>query len=279
MTTPGSYDASIMNVDLDKELQRLHLQVLLSWKKEARTLGWFGLNDQMSVLELGSGPGFYTEQLLNLLPNSQITALEIDPVLVKQSQQYLQNKADHRLQIIEASVMETGLPDNSFDFVIARLVLEHISNPPGAFKEALRVLKPGGKLVIIGGDRNMMMLIDPLFPEFDLINEKAAQFQINRGGDPFLGRKLWRILQTAGFENLDLETIAYHSDDVGIEAISEQFQPEHFLHLASLGMLSAQEAENTIAAMNKFLNSENPFILILGFMACGQKPYLNLAEN
>ena len=35
----------------------------------------------MNVLEAGSGPGFFTEKLLELLPNSSVTALEIDPVL------------------------------------------------------------------------------------------------------------------------------------------------------------------------------------------------------
>ena len=85
MATSGSYDASDAHRDFDSEVARLRTQVLLSWKKEARTLAWFGMQDGMSVLELGSGPGFVTEQLLEMLPGSQVTTLEIDPELISKA--------------------------------------------------------------------------------------------------------------------------------------------------------------------------------------------------
>ena len=55
------YKASEMNESLEKEIERLRGQVMWSWEKEARNLGWFGLHDGMSILELGSGPGFVTD--------------------------------------------------------------------------------------------------------------------------------------------------------------------------------------------------------------------------
>jgi protein-L-isoaspartate O-methyltransferase len=65
MAAEGSYQASTYNLELDAEIQRLKGQVLLSWEKEARNLTWFGLADGMKVLEAGSGPGFFTEKLLD----------------------------------------------------------------------------------------------------------------------------------------------------------------------------------------------------------------------
>ena len=38
MMIPGSYNASNVHRDIDREIQRLYTQVLLSWDKEARTL-------------------------------------------------------------------------------------------------------------------------------------------------------------------------------------------------------------------------------------------------
>ena len=92
MTAEGSYKASTYNLELETEIQRLKAQVILSWEKEARTLNWFGLTDGMNVLEAGSGPGFFTEKLLELLPNSLLTAVEIDPVLHEKAVGYLQDK-------------------------------------------------------------------------------------------------------------------------------------------------------------------------------------------
>ena len=54
----SAYDASSQPIGLDKEVERLRGQALVVWEKEARNLAWLGLRDGMSILELGSGPGF-----------------------------------------------------------------------------------------------------------------------------------------------------------------------------------------------------------------------------
>lgn len=276
MTTSSSYDASTANCDLDSELQRLQAQALLSWEKEARTLTWFGLQNGMSILELGSGPGFITEQLLNLLPNSSLTAVEIDPVLLKRAKQYLRGKASDRLRIIEASVMDNKLPDNSFDFAVARFLFQHLSNPVEVVKEVLRILKPGGKLVIIDTDDDIFGIIDPPIPELpiQLFMEKGRQLQAAQGGNRLIGRRLWRILKAAGFQNLDLEVVTCHSDALGIDAFLPQLNPERLLPLVEIGVISEQELEGARASYKKFLALPNPFMLMLLLMACGEKPQL-----
>jgi SAM-dependent methyltransferase len=47
----------------------------------------------------------------------------------------------------------TGIPDNAFDFVISAHVIEHLEDPIGAIKNSLRVLKPGGILLLVVPDR------------------------------------------------------------------------------------------------------------------------------
>ena len=61
--SPAAVRAAAATAD-EAEVKRLASQARGGWGKEARTLSWFGLQDGMSVLELGSGPGFITEQLL-----------------------------------------------------------------------------------------------------------------------------------------------------------------------------------------------------------------------
>ena len=61
------------------ELHRLEAQV--GQAGAARLLTQAGLRDAMSVLEVGSGPGFLTARLLALLPTARITALEVSPEL------------------------------------------------------------------------------------------------------------------------------------------------------------------------------------------------------
>src|SRR5207253_3352148 len=102
--------ASEMAIGLDKELERLRSQALITWDKEARNLRWWGLQDGMSVLELGSGPGFVTEQLLNLVPNGSVVALEIDPVLIEKAENYLRPRDSTNWKIVPGNVMGMNFP-------------------------------------------------------------------------------------------------------------------------------------------------------------------------
>src|SRR4029077_8360198 len=157
----SSYDASSMPIGLDKELERLRSQALISWEKEARNLRWMGLEGNMSILELGSGPGYVTEALAKLVPYGEVVALEIDPVLIERSEAYLQGKEAGNWRIVQGNVMSTGLPANSFDFVYGRYLFQHLPDPIGGAKEALRVLKPGGKLVIFDIDDDLTIFDPP----------------------------------------------------------------------------------------------------------------------
>src|SRR5690349_20574132 len=99
--TERSYDAASTPIGLDKEIERLRDQALMPWNKESRNLAWIGLSDGMSVLELGSGPGFVTEQLLGMVPNGSVTGLEIDPVLIERAEKYLQSRDAKGWRIVQ----------------------------------------------------------------------------------------------------------------------------------------------------------------------------------
>ena len=272
MTNSGSYDFRKLHRDADAEIQRLAAQARLGWDKEARCLSRFGLKDGMSLIEPGSGPGFVTEALLSLLPNSAITCVETDAALLKQAKQYLQNKASHRVRFVEGSVMDITLPDNGFDFAYARFLFQHLRDPIGAAREVWRVLKPGGKLVIYDVDDEVFGLIDPLVPEFAGVLEKYGQVQSAAGGNRRIGRRLWRMLKAAGFCNLDLEVVPVHSDSIGIEAFLPQLDPDRLLPLVQIGVMSEQDLDKVRVSVAKSFGSPDPYVLILFFMVCGEKP-------
>jgi ubiquinone/menaquinone biosynthesis C-methylase UbiE len=271
-TIPGSYNASSIHRDLDSEVERLQAQVLISWQKEARTLAQFGLHDGMSVLELGSGPGFFTQQLLAWLPNITVTSVEIDPLLVNRARQVTQGQFSERLHLVEASIMDMRLPNNSFDFAIARLLFQHLPDPIGAAREILNLLKPGGKLVIIDEDAEIQWTTEPLILELSSLLQKDSQFRASQGGNACVGRHLWRILQKAGFEKLNLEAVVFHSDELGIEAFLAQFDSDLLSSHIKAGFVTELERQNFLAAYETFLCANDPLIMGLWLMACGEKP-------
>ncbi len=270
---PKSYDLNRLNIE--REMERLRAQALLGWQQESRVLNLFGLRDGMSVLEPGNGPGVITEVLLNLLPHSSIIALDNEPAMLERSRRYLEGKGDSRLRIIQASIMETGLPDNSFDFAIARFLFQHLTDPIGAAKEMLRILKPGGRLALIDVEDDIWGIQEPAQPELDFLKERFIAHQAKRGGNRRIGRRFWRILREAGFQPLELEAIVYHSDEVGWDAFRPMFDLHHFddtERRIKEGLYTEEEAEIVRASMERFRAAPDQFLLVVLLAGCGQKP-------
>lgn len=53
-------------------------------------------------------------------------------------------KAEHHIDFDS----KTTLPDNYADIILSNQVLEHVDTPSGYLKEALRILKPGGTIIL-----------------------------------------------------------------------------------------------------------------------------------
>ncbi len=53
-----------------------------------------------------------------------------------------------RVQILHGSALSLPLPDTGFDRAYSQAVLMNVSDKRGAFREALRVLRPGGSLAL-----------------------------------------------------------------------------------------------------------------------------------
>jgi ubiquinone/menaquinone biosynthesis C-methylase UbiE len=272
MTATRPYEAGEYHRDLPSELQRLYRFAHLNWEKEARALRAFGLTDGMSLLEVGSGPGFYTELLTGLVPSGQVTGVEIDPALIAHAQDYLAERANSPYRFVEASVLDTGLPDDQFDFATARLVFQHVPDQPAALQEILRVLKPGGTLVLIDVDYRSANLVYPVLEPVVHILEKTAQLHALRGGDPHVGRRLWRLLERSGFDVLDLEAVALHSGVRGIEWAATQLHPDRLLPFVEKGMLFREEWQEVRDAVDRVLTHPESFYLSVMLLCGGRKP-------
>ncbi len=215
MNQKSSYQINSFSTTIDTEIQRLKFQVDLFWEKELRIYKLFGLEDGMKILECGSGPGFVSKKLLNEFPNSNFTALEVDPFLVKVLKSNIDLNKFENFKVVENSIMTTGLPDNYFDFIITRLVLEHLPDPIGAINEIKRILKPGGKTIFIDNDFSIHLRTFPDIEELEALYEAYCKSRISEGGNPNIGRQLPGLLKKCGFINIDLEIVCAHSDIVG----------------------------------------------------------------
>lgn len=95
------------------------------------------------VLDAGCGPGVYAEILVAM--GAEVVALDANPKMVALARARLGDQ----VQVIQASLEAPldFLDAESFDVVLAPLVMDYIRDWRAAFGEFQRVLKPGGVLV------------------------------------------------------------------------------------------------------------------------------------
>ncbi len=87
-----------------------------------------------------------------------------------------------------------------------------------------------------------------------------------------IARHFWRLLAQAGFLPRAFEAVALHSDELGIEAFLEYFDPQRFLPLVQAGLLSEETFARACASSERFLESPHHLIIMLWLMAYGEKP-------
>jgi ubiquinone/menaquinone biosynthesis C-methylase UbiE len=271
MNSQSSYNIQTIAGNVEKEINRLQAQVELFWDKELKHYIEFGIRDGMSIVELGSGPGFVTEKIIEKFPNSNITAVEIDTLLTDYARNRLSQKNITQVEVIPGSIMETGLPENSFDFAITRLVMEHLPDPVNAGREVFRILKPGGKAVFIDNDFEMHIMTYPHIPELRELYDAYCQARYAEGGNPKLGRELPSLLKKCGFANIDFEIISAHSDIVGEEKFFKSEGIGIPAKLVQDGFLSSKALGKISFGWRNTLRSEGHSIMRQLYLAAGEK--------
>jgi ArsR family transcriptional regulator len=105
-----------------------------------------GLLDQTwTVGDLGCGTGQTTESLAPFI--KRVIAVDDSPVMLRNASKRLAHVAN--IDLRRGSLTALPINDGELDAAVIMLVLHHIASPPEVFKEAHRVLKPGGKLLIV----------------------------------------------------------------------------------------------------------------------------------
>lgn len=102
-----------------------------------------------TALELGAGTGFFSLNLKQAGVLDEVHVTDLAPGMVEAAQANAEKLGFH----VEGRVADAErLPydDNTFDVVVGHAVIHHIPDVEAAFREVLRVLRPGGRFVIAG---------------------------------------------------------------------------------------------------------------------------------
>ncbi len=112
-----------------------------------------GITHGMVVADFGAGSGFYSLAAAKMVsPGGKVYAVEVQKDLLERLKGAASREGLHDLKVIWGDIEKLGgthLKDFSADAVIVSNVLFQAEDKEGLIKEARRILKPGGKVLLI----------------------------------------------------------------------------------------------------------------------------------
>ena len=243
------------------EQARLMKQARLAESTIFRNIDYAGAT---RLLEVGSGVGAQTEILLRRFPDLHVTCVDLNTAQVAAARQNLGSRPwlDGRYALHEADATDLPFEPRSFDAAFLCWVLEHVPAPARALSEVRRVLQPGS-VVYVTEVMNASFLLDPYSPNTWRYWMAFNDFQIDSGGDPFVGAKLGNLLLAGGYRDVTTEVKTFHFDNreparrKTMIAFWEELLLSAADQLVAAGKVTPEVVEGVRAEMRQVQNDPN----------------------
>jgi ubiquinone/menaquinone biosynthesis C-methylase UbiE len=166
------------------------------------------------MLEVGCGVGAQTEILLRHYPDLHITGIDQSESNLNQARRHMDELpwAEGRYDFVLGDAGNMEFSADQFDSAFLCWILEHVADPMLVLSETRRVLRPGSPIVDTEV-QNATFFVDPYSPNTLSYWMAFNDYQLELGGDPFVGAKLGNLLQAVGYRDIDTEVKTIHLDN------------------------------------------------------------------
>jgi len=152
------------------------------------------LPDDARILDVGCGDGFHLKLLKKYGKASwTLEGVDVDKRAVEMAER-------SGLKVHLGNIEELDLPKNSYDMAIMFQTIEHVEKPEKVLSAVLRVLKPGGKLVVVTDNTDSL--------DFKFFKGSYwGGYHFPRHWNLFNRKSLKKLAEKTGFEIARLSTV------------------------------------------------------------------------
>jgi SAM-dependent methyltransferase len=158
---------------------------------------FLGVRPGWRVLEVGSGLGILSADVSAFAAGVRVVGVERSPEQLRAAAR------SPRVAYVQGDAHHLGFAEASFDAVYARYLLEHVADPLRVLDDMRRVVRPRGCVAVCENDISLLR-VDPPCPMFEAVWDGFRRHQRSLGGDPDIGRHLYRLLTRAGLRRVEL---------------------------------------------------------------------------
>ncbi len=191
----------------------------LRWRKEV--IHRAGLHPQAALLDLGAGTGDLAREALAQQPTAEVTAADFTLQMMRAGR-----KSADAFGWCAADALRLPFPEARFDAVVSGFLMRNVVDSAVALQEQYRILKPGGRIVILDTTRPKRNLLSPfiwvhmhmVIPTLGTLisGQRDAYTYLPDSTEAFLtaeglaGRMAAAGFEGIGFKRLMFGTIAMH---------------------------------------------------------------------
>lgn len=149
------------------------------------------LTPKIRIADLGAGEGLISQLFANRA--EEVVCVDNSPKMVEFGRELAKKNGFSNLSYQLGDIEDVPLEDASVDLALLSQALHHAQHPQTALREARRILKPGGQLIII----------DLLEHDFEKARELYADVWLG-----FSENTLYQLLKSAGFRGVKVNVVA-----------------------------------------------------------------------
>jgi SAM-dependent methyltransferase len=182
-------------------------------------VGFANLQSGQTVVDVGCGGGIDAILAAHQVgPQGKVVGIDFAPEMVQRATEAVANAGlQHRVDVHLADIASTELPDDSVDVVISNCVMNLVSDKDAVYREARRILRPGGQVAI-----SDIVLSEPI--PADLCQRLQSSWAGCLGG-MIPGGGYLDLVRRAGFPEVQM-VACQHLDPAALEAMSRCPGPE-----------------------------------------------------
>ena len=185
-----SYVASAYEKDLLERLSKL-----LPWQQG------------MNVLDVGTGTGYLAEMVAPL--SGEVIGVDCSPAMLRSASEKMSAAGHRHVSLREGFAERLPLANSSVDVAMCHMLLHHTVSPRTALDELVRVVRPGGYLLIIDADAHRHLWTPTEFGDVHYGIERkklkkhlaAAQVQVLHEEEAGISRSGSSVGRDANFSN------------------------------------------------------------------------------
>lgn len=180
------------------------------WRKHAVKI--LSSSQPKTILDVASGTADFALETAKLNPQ-KITGIDLSANMLSIGRKKIERQhLQHIIKLIEGDCEALPFADNNFDAVTVGFGVRNFMNPLKGLSEMNRVLKPGGKLVVLEFSKPKNVMVSKVFNFYfrkfcpfiggliskDIKAYKYLQYSVERFAE---GKEFLSMMETAGFIN------------------------------------------------------------------------------